>query len=179
MSSISDVIDFWFAAENRSLWFAKNREFDKKIKNNFLRTYEQACAGYLDSWKSSAIGTLALTIIFDQFPRNMFRGKAIAFMTDKVALNLANYALEMGFDKELPNDTYRHFIYIPFMHSENITDQERSLILFRDMGEALIYAQKHYNIIKKFGRFPHRNIALNRQSTPEELSYLKQNDNNF
>lgn len=179
MPQPSDIIDFWFAEKNKPLWFVKNSKFDKKIRYKFLKTYEQAYAGYLDSWKNSALGILALIIVFDQFSRNMFRGEAKAFMTDGIALNLAKYALEVGYDKELSNDDYKHFIYMPFMHSEDINDQEQSLILFNKMDDTFIYAQKHYEIIKKFGRFPHRNKALNRNSTLEELELLTNNNINF
>lgn len=171
----STIIEFWFDAQNKVLWFSKNPEFDNLIKTKFLHFYEQALLGKLDHWKESPEGILALIIVFDQFPRNIFRNTAKSFATDERALNLAKPAIENSIDKKLVSDEYRHFLYMPFMHSEVLSDQEKSLQLFKHNE----YAQRHYDIIRRFGRFPHRNNLLNRISTAEELEFLKQPDSSF
>ncbi|PJE06988.1 DUF924 family protein [Legionella sp.] len=167
-SSFSEILNFWFAPESKRYWFAKNKKFDNLIKDKFLIIYQDACSDKLDFWKKTPDGMLSLIIIFDQFPRNFFRGSPQAFATDLKALNLAKLAIEQSMDKKLSTDEKRHFMYMPFMHSENIADQELSLRLFNHAKSAT----KHYNIIKKFGRFSHRNKILNRSSTSEEIIFL-------
>jgi uncharacterized protein (DUF924 family) len=172
------IIDFWFDPKVKPLWFSKNEKFDKLIKDKFLSLYEQAASGELDTWKATSEGILALVIVLDQFPRNMFRNNPKSFASDDKALSCAKEAIQKNLDKNL-NEEQKHFLYMPFMHSEHLEDQELSLKLFHDQPEAYKYAKAHYDIIKRFGRFPHRNKILNRSSTPEELEFLKQPNSSF
>ena len=173
--SSSIILDFWFAPESKPFWFAKNKKFDNIIKDKFLTAYQDSCSDKLNSWEKTPDGMLSLIIIFDQFPRHLFRGFPQAFATDCKALTLAKIAIKQGEDKKLSDDKKRHFMYMPFMHSENIADQELSLKLFNHAK----YAIKHYNIIKKFGRFPHRNKILNRSSTLKEIVFLAKPNSSF
>lgn len=167
-----NVISFWRDAGPQK-WFTRDDGFDREIRTRFLDTYEAAKDGQLSSWRNSAAGALALLILLDQFPRNMFRGSDRAFATDKLAREIAAEALAAGFDQALPADL-RAFLYLPFMHSENLADQERCLGLYRALGneEGLRYAEIHADIIRRFGRFPHRNAALGRTTTPDEQAFL-------
>lgn len=176
------VIDFWCGIPGsperdrfRDIWFqAATPEFDAEIRDRFLGLHERAVAGGFDASMDSVDGCFALLILFDQFPRNMFRGSARAFATDGKARAVAAHAIARGFDKEV-SDVYRVFFYLPFEHSEDLADQERCVELMRSIGteRALKAALEHYDVIKRFGRFPHRNAALGRTSTPEEIEYLK------
>ena len=177
--SPANIIDFWFSKENQPLWFAKNKKFDDLIKNKFHNVYQQAASGNLDHWKNTPEGLLALIIILDQFPRNMFRDKAQAFATDEKALYFTKYAINHGLNNKLSKKEYKHFLYLPLMHSENLTDQKLCLDLFKEQEEPLKHAKLHYNIINKFGRFPHRNKILGRTSTQEELEFLAQPNSSF
>ncbi|WP_204367878.1 DUF924 family protein [Candidatus Jidaibacter acanthamoebae] len=177
--SPANIIDFWFSKENQPLWFAKNKKFDALIKNKFHNVYQQAASGNLDHWKNTPEGLLALIIILDQFPRNMFRDKPTAFATDEKALYFTKYAINHGLNNKLSKKEYQHFLYLPLMHSENLTDQKLCLDLFKEQEEPLKYAKLHYNIINKFGRFPHRNKILGRTSTQEELEFLAQPNSSF
>ena len=185
------ILDFWFGSpeqvsygKSRQIWFIKKSEFDREVEARFLRDYEQAAAGELDSWKSSPLSCLALILLLDQFPRNMFRGKAQAFATDWQALSAAQYAVAQGYDLELL-PVQRWFVYYPFEHSENLEDQNRSVALFQqlsddpDSADAINYALRHREIILRFGRFPHRNEILERVSTPEEEEFLQQPGSSF
>lgn len=171
----SEILHFWFVETDPSLWFQKNEEFDARIRDRFLVTYEMAAEGLSNEWGKDADGALALIIVLDQFPRNMFRGTAKMFATDGKALIQAKQAIHKGFDQVLTPEK-RRFMYLPFEHSENIIDQKRSVELFKAMEDvdplAYTYALRHYDVIDKFGRFPHRNAALGRESTPEEEEYL-------
>jgi uncharacterized protein (DUF924 family) len=176
------VIDFWCGIPGsperdtfREIWFqAATPEFDTEIRNRFLSLHERAAAGDFAHVVDSADGCFALLILFDQFPRNMFRGTARAFATDAKAREVAAHAIAKGFDKDVAS-VYRAFFYLPFEHSENLADQERSVELLRTLGNqrALDFAQDHLDVIRRFGRFPHRNAVLGRTSTPEEVDYLK------
>ena len=176
------VIDFWCGIPGsperdtfREIWFqAATPEFDAEIRNRFLSLHERAAAGEFAHVLDSVDGCFALLILFDQFPRNMFRGTARAFATDAKAREVAAHAIAKGFDKDVAS-VYRTFFYLPFEHSENLADQERSVELMRTLGNqrALDFAQDHLDVIRRFGRFPHRNAALGRASTPEETDYLK------
>ncbi len=167
-----DVIAFWRVA-GREKWFVKDAAFDATIREKFLATYEAAAAGRLAEWEATAEGALALLIVLDQFPRNIFRGSARAFAADPLARAAANRAIARGFDRAI-SAAERQFFYLPFEHSEDLTDQERALALFRSTGDAelLRWAQLHADIIRRFGRFPHRNAALGRVTTPEERAFL-------
>jgi uncharacterized protein (DUF924 family) len=172
--SPSDVLAFWRAA-GAERWFKKDSAFDAEIRTRFSDTWRQAAAGDLASWGETAEGALALVLVLDQFPRNMFRGEARAFATDALAREVADRAIANGFDQTVPV-AERAFFYLPFEHSENLADQECAIALFRATGDAdlLKWAQLHADIIRRFGRFPHRNTVLGRTSTREEQAFLDQ-----
>jgi len=160
-------------AAGNERWWKKDDAFDAAIRSRFLRTWEAACAGGLTDWRTSDDGLLALVIVLDQFPRNMFRGDAKAFSSDAPALGVAKRALARGVDRRVAEPLLQ-FLYLPFMHSENLADQLRCVELFRAGSdpENLRYAEDHADIIRRFGRFPHRNRALGRVTTPEEQVFL-------
>ena len=165
------IVAFWRAA-GADRWFKKDLAFDDEIKRRFLATHEAAAAGKLTDWEQSAEGALALLILLDQFPRNMFRGEARAFAADPLARAIASRAILNGFDGAFPD--MRGFFYLPFEHSENLADQERALALYKAIGDedGLKWAELHADIIRRFGRFPHRNAVLGRVTTPEEQAFL-------
>jgi len=176
------VLLFWFGPPSQrgkahKRWFVKNEAFDREVRERFLPLYEEAAAGKLSHLKESATDCLALIVVLDQFPRNMFRGTAHAFATDALALEAARDALARGFDRSLL-PVERLFVYLPFEHSEVLADQERSCELTRaldadpETNDVYRYAVLHRDIIRRFGRFPHRNAILGRSSTPEELEFL-------
>ena len=166
------VLAFWREAGPKK-WFTKDAAFDETLRTRFLETYEAAAAGNLAEWETAPESALALVIVLDQFPRNMFRGDARAFAADPLARQIADRALAKGFDRSVPPGD-RAFFYLPFEHSESLADQERCVELFRLTGdaEALKWAELHADIIRKFGRFPHRNAILGRDTTPEEQKFL-------
>ena len=185
-SSPADVLAFWFGGEGepgygefREEWFRKDETFDREITDRFGGLYERAAAGELDGWREEAEGCLALVIVLDQFPRNMFRGDARTHATDGQALDAAKYATERALDRELPA-FQRMFLYMPFMHAENAEDQRRSVELFEGLAaepggpDVVEYAVGHRDIVERFGRFPHRNAILGRETTPEEAEFLTQ-----
>jgi uncharacterized protein (DUF924 family) len=188
MSSIArSVLDFWFRGENgtdlsaqRKVWFEKDAAFDKAIADGFTAAYERARDGALDALQESPEGCLALVILLDQFPRNLFRGDPRTFATDARARALARHAVDRGFDQQLPAAA-RMFLYLPFEHSEDLDDQHRCCALIEAMGneELLKYAVKHRDIIARFGRFPHRNAVLGRTTTDEEATFLTQPGSSF
>jgi uncharacterized protein (DUF924 family) len=175
--SRQDVLHFWFVESQPSQWFQKNDAFDKQIRDRFSMIVDMARDGLCDGWAVDAEGALALCIVLDQFPRNIFRNSAEAFASDEKALNIAKRAIRNGFDQVLP-PIKRRFIYLPFEHSEAMEDQDRSVALFETMRDedpvGYEYALRHRDVIARFGRFPHRNSALGRASTAEEVAYLKQ-----
>ena len=187
MDEAQEVLQFWFGTppgERRVAWFQKDPMFDEAIRARFLPLHNRAAQGRLDTWKAAPASALALVIVTDQFPRNLFRGSARAFSTDPLALSAAEHIVKEGWDKRmLPVE--RQFVYLPFEHSESLEVQERSLALyapltkFADTPDATDYARRHWEIIKRFGRFPHRNAALGRPSTPEETEFLKQPGSGF
>ena len=165
-----EVLKFWFGRD-RKAWFEKNPAFDEEIRQRFLPAYGLGSTGMLGAWTQAPASCLALVVLLDQFPRNMFRGTARAFATDRAALEAARTILDRGWDKAMTPDE-QMFAYLPFEHSEALPDQELSLKLFE--GNANFeWARKHWEIIRRFGRFPHRNAALGRASTPEEIEFLK------
>ncbi len=166
------MIGFWRAAGPKK-WFRKDAAFDREITARFLAAHEAAAAGRLSDWQATPDGALALLLLLDQFPRNMFRNSARAFATDPLARAVADRAIAHGFDASA-SDAERVFFYLPFEHSENLADQERSLALWRRSGDGKIdkYAEIHADIIRRFGRFPHRNAVLGRATTPEEQAFL-------
>jgi uncharacterized protein (DUF924 family) len=171
LSSPADVVAFWRAAGPKK-WFEKDAALDDEIRRRFLALHEAAAAGKLTSWEASSEGALALLILLDQFPRNMFRGQARTFASDPLARAIASRAILNGFDGVFPD--MRGFFYLPFEHSEDLADQERGLTLYKAAGDAdgLKWAGVHADIIRRFGRFPHRNAVLGRISTPEEEKFL-------
>jgi uncharacterized protein (DUF924 family) len=182
----AEVLDFWFGAPNsrergrpRKLWFQKSEPFDAEVRRRFLTTWERAARGECERWQATPLASLALIVMLDQFPRNMFRGTARAFASDALALPAARETIARGFDRVLsPVD--RSFAYLPFAHAEDLAAQRRSLALFHASDrENVESARRHYEIIARFGRFPHRNAALGRQSTAEEAEFLKQPGSSF
>jgi uncharacterized protein (DUF924 family) len=166
------LIKFWREA-GPDRWFNKDTAFDDEIRKKFLSTYEAAAAGRLQDWEMTDDGTLALLILLDQFPRNMFRGDKRTFATDPMALGIARRAVARGFDQKVPAEL-RGFFYLPFEHSESMADQERGIALYQAANDAdgLKWAELHADIIRRFGRFPHRNAALGRATTPDEQAFL-------
>jgi len=168
----ADVVAFWREAGPKA-WFKKNEVFDADIRRRFLATHEAAAAGQLTEWEHNAEGALALLILLDRFPRNMFRGLPRMFATDPMARAIAAGSIVRGHDAQVDKEL-RNFFYLPFEHSEDLADQERSIALCKAAGDAdsLKWAEIHADIIRRFGRFPHRNAVLGRVTTPEEQKFL-------
>jgi len=164
----ADVLKFWFGLKPAQWWNA-GTELDHRIRQDFLKLWSEKRQLPVDSFLADPLTALAAVILFDQFPRNMFRGHADAYSTDPLALGIAKEALKRGFDDELAPEE-RKFLYMPFQHSENLDDQNRAVLLFTELGDdhQLGYARHHRDIIERFGRFPHRNSILGRASRPEE-----------
>ncbi len=177
-----EILHFWFEETKPQQWFQKNDDFDQQIRDRFMMTYEMARDGVCDNWKQDADGCLALCIVLDQFPRNMFRNDAKAFATDEKALMVAKYAVSKGFD-QLMVPLRRRFLYLPFEHSESIDDQKKSVDFFAKMKKddplGHDYALRHLEVIEKFGRFPHRNAVLQRENTADEEEYLARPGSGF
>lgn len=185
-SRAESILDFWFAPEQASeagpfrlRWFIPNREFDRLCEARFLTSYEDAAHGRLEDWRNQPRSCLALVLLLDQLPRNMFRDTARAFKTDAKARELSRHAIASGFDRQL-SPVMRMFFYLPLEHSENLKDQLESVRLARalaaekpDQAIVLKSAEEHLEVIRRFGRFPSRNHALGRQSTEEEIDFLK------
>jgi uncharacterized protein (DUF924 family) len=164
-------VAFWREA-GASRWFRKDAAFDSEFRARFLDAHEAARRGDLDAWAQNAAGALALVILLDQFPRNAFRGSARMFESDTQAREVAQGAVEAGFDQMTEPDL-RNFYYLPFMHSEDRADQARAVELTRALGgETLRFALQHCDIIRRFGRFPHRNAVLGRTTSPAEQQFL-------
>jgi uncharacterized protein (DUF924 family) len=186
---------FWFGAEDspefgrvRDIWFEKDDAFDDLCRK-FHDDYECAARGEYDALMESPSGAVALVVLLDQLPRNMFRGTAQAFATDAKARAVAAHAVDAGFDKRV-SAVERMFLYLPFEHSESLADQRRSVALFEslpatpefpvpDRDNTVDYARRHLAVVERFGRFPHRNAALGRDSTPEELAFLQGPNSSF
>lgn len=185
-ASWTDVLEFWFGAHAspefgrpRACWFQKSDAFDALLRDRFLTIHEAAATGALDAWAARPLSALALAVALDQFPRNMFRGTPRAFAADARALAVAQSAVERGFDAVLL-PVQRWFVYLPFEHAEDLAMQRESLRLFEQIAAetggagTLTYAMRHYAVIERFGRFPHRNAVLGRESTAEEIAFLAQ-----
>jgi uncharacterized protein (DUF924 family) len=168
----AQVLVFWREAGPQS-WFVRDTDFDTSVRDRFLAVYKAATEGLLQAWEDTADGALALVIVLDQFPRNMFRDSARAYASDLLARAVAARALARGFDLRFANPE-RRFFYLPFMHSEDMEDQQRCLSLCAAAGdhEGVEYAVIHAGIIGRFGRFPHRNAVLGRVTTAEEAAFL-------
>lgn len=194
MATLEEVLQFWFSdpqseeaqyPERRKVWFGKNPEFDQTIQRRFLTTYQQAASGELEAWKTTPEGCLALILLLDQFPRNLFRGRPQSFATDAQALDLALGAIAQNFDQALA-PLQRIFIYLPLEHSENLDYQHQSVALFQqltsnnpELADVFDYAVRHQTVIERFERFPHRNAILGRDSTAAELEFLTQPGSSF
>ena len=171
----AEVLRFWFGEDagygkSRKAWFEKSPEFDREIGSRFLALYEDAASGVLDAWRARPGDCLALVIALDQFPRNLFRGEAKAFASDERALGTARHAVEAGYDADmLPVE--RLFLYLPFEHSESLEDQWQAIALigrlapWPETADVFTYAVRHWEIVRRFGRFPHRNAGPARSST--------------
>jgi uncharacterized protein (DUF924 family) len=187
---IAALLDFWFGAAGdvahdrpRAVWFRREPGFDAACRA-FLAEYGEAAAGRHDHWLGWRDAALALVLLLDQLPRNLFRASPQAYATDAAARHAAAIAVARGFDVALP-PVRRRFVYMPFMHSENLADQQRSLALFETMqddpdnADSLAAARRHRGIIARFGRFPHRNAILGRTTTPDEAAFLAGPDAGF
>jgi uncharacterized protein (DUF924 family) len=172
---VGDVLDFWFGTLGRKSWFVKDAATDAQIKDRFLPLIEELSNTSIDAALTSADTALATVIVLDQFSRNVYRGDPRSFATDAQALAVAEAAIARGLDAQLPAER-RVFMYLPFEHSENLADQDRSIALITALGdeEYTRYAHAHRDVVARFGRFPHRNAVLDRASTAEELAFLQQ-----
>ena len=179
LATSREIIDFWREA-GPERWFSQDHAFDALCRERFLLTYEAAARGDLNEWELEPEGALAVVLLLDQFPRNMFRGTRRVYATDPAALMVADRAIERGHDKAVAPEL-RRFFYLPFMHSEDLGDQDRSVALNEDLGEAesIKWARHHRDIVGRFGRFPHRNAVLGRESTPEEQAFLASEEGAF
>ena len=168
----TEILSFWReAGPNR--WYSKDAAFDATIRARFMALWERAVSGGLSCWEATDDGALALVIVLDQFPRNMFRDEPRAYSSDALALETARRTIARGADRRIEPEL-AEFLYLPFMHSEHLADQLRCVELFRNEGspENLKYAEDHADIIRRFGRFPHRNRILGRVTTPQEQAFL-------
>lgn len=192
--AIRDVLTFWFGdepysaqsyANRRKLWFGKRSEVDQEIRDRFLDLYHQASAGILQEWTQTPQGCVALVLLLDQFPRNMFRDQPQAFATDAQALSITQRAIAQGFDQAL-SPVEQLFLYLPLEHSENLDHQHQCVALMEavyqehpELNDPFDYALRHQAVIERFGRFPHRNQILGRESTPEEIEFLSRRGSSF
>jgi uncharacterized protein (DUF924 family) len=180
MTCYQTVIDFWFTQSSPQQWWQKDAAFDQLIHDQFADLHQQARQGELYHWRTAEQGRLAEILILDQFSRNLFRDSPLAFTYDPMALALAQEAVALGADKQLTTQQ-RPFLYMPYMHSESLAIHTLAVSLFKQNNnpDNLEFEMKHQRIIERFGRYPHRNIVLNRDSTEEELAFLQQADSAF
>jgi uncharacterized protein (DUF924 family) len=176
MVSPEEVLSFWLDEVGPKGWYREDEALDAQIREKFLTTWEAACQGKFSLWLTYPSGALAYIILMDQFPRNMFRGSARAFASDKAALAAAKCAIDKGWDLKI-DEPARQFFYMPLMHSENLCDQERCVRLMCERmpehgRDNLLHARAHREVIRKFGRFPYRNAALSRETTEPEAAYV-------
>lgn len=178
--NFQEIITFWFEEIDSKKWWIKDPDFDQLLMDRFSTIHAKAAACELYHWRTCAEGRLAEIIVLDQFSRNMFRDSAKAFANDTLALSLAQHAIELGLDQQLPTQQ-RSFMYLPYMHSESLVIHEQAVKLYEKMGVAgnLDFEYKHKAIIDRFGRYPHRNAVLGRESTSEELAFLQQPGSSF
>jgi uncharacterized protein (DUF924 family) len=186
-----EILKFWFGSpqddsygQSRPEWFRKDPDYDAQIRSQFLADVQRAAAGDYSSWRSTAPGSLALILLLDQMPRNLYRGESFAFASDGLAREVARGAIAASFD-QLLLPVQRWFMYLPFEHSEDWADQEQSLTLWATLSDhppsadPIVYAQRHADVIRRFGRFPHRNEILGRVSTSEEVVFLQEPGSSF
>lgn len=172
-----DIIDFWYSEKIKKHWFNSTQEIDDLIRQEYELLWQATARGDMGAWYHTAEACLALTIILDQFPLNMFRGQTKSFSTESKAIAVTLHAIDHGYDHELTKDK-RAFLYMPLMHSEDMKHQDMSVQLYEaaELMENARFARHHREIIRRFGRFPHRNKILGRQSSPEEIAYLASDD---
>lgn len=171
MSLHRALLEFWFSEPMSRHWFASTPELDAEIRARYLGLWQRAAAGEADDWAATPEGALALAILLDQLPLNMFRGAPASFATEQKAVAVAKRAVAQGFHQRLAGDRLL-FLFMPLMHSEQGADQDLSVALFAAAGLETRWPEHHRDIVRRFGRFPHRNAILGRHSTPEELDYL-------
>ncbi len=173
MTKPADIIQFWYSEPINKHWFASTAEIDSLIREQYAVLWQRGAEGSLDDWKQSAEGCLALILLFDQFPLNMYRGSAKSFATETTAIELTLYGIENAYDMQLPASQL-NFFYMPLMHSELLAHQNLSIEKFEQAGldANARFAKHHHSLIQRFGRFPHRNDILGRRSSPEEREYL-------
>jgi len=167
------IIEFWYSERMRPRWFSSTPELDAEIRSKYENLWLQAGKGALEDWKESPEGCLALAVVLDQFPLNMFRGEEKSFSTEQKAVACSKYCISQGYDREIPVERVA-FLYMPLMHSENLADQDLAVKLFEqaNLAHNLRFATHHRELIRRFGRFPHRNLILGRESSAEEIEYL-------
>jgi uncharacterized protein (DUF924 family) len=190
MTTPREVLEFWFSPQAQALWFEKDKTFDNQIRSRFAAAVHAAQLGELDFWQQSPEGILALLVLLDQFSRNVHRDTAKAFLGDERARQIADRAIAKDVDRQF-SYLRQCFFYLPFEHSETLADQQRAIALFTaaveraspaDRDDAIAqldYAHRHRHIIDRFGRFPHRNEALGRPSTEDEIAFLRERDSAF
>lgn len=169
----NEILDFWYSRRMQKHWFSSTPEIDQEILDKYESMWEQAASGVLDAWCETPAGSLALVIVLDQFPLNMFRNQAKTYSTEQLAVKVARKAIDNKQNKEIEKEKIA-FLYMPLMHSEHMDDQNLAVKLFTEAGldDNIKFAKHHRSIVERFGRFPHRNAALLRESTAEELAYL-------
>jgi uncharacterized protein (DUF924 family) len=181
--TIDRVLDFWFKEAGPEKWFARSAAFDEEVRARFADAHQAAARGRFADMLETPRGCVALCILLDQVPRNIFRDSPRAFGSDAEAREIARHAIESGFDLDPSlSDEMRLFLYTPFEHSETVEDQRLSVSLIgerMDNAEYRKYAERHRNIIERFGRFPHRNVVLGRDTTPEEAAFLNEKGSSF
>jgi len=173
----ADIIQFWYSEPMNKHWFASTRTIDALIRERFESLWQQAACGELNSWLNTPEGCLALCIVLDQFPLNMYRNQPLSFSTEQQAIRVCKQAIAQNFHQQLPKSRLA-FLFMPLMHSENLDDQALSIKMFDEAGltDNAKFARHHQNIVKRFGRFPHRNAILGRDSTQEEMDWLNSDD---
>lgn len=177
MTGPADILEFWYSEPMNKHWFKSTSDIDELIRQRYETLWKKGLAGELHAWENDATGSLALILLFDQFPLNMYRGKPESFSSEGRSIELTLQGIERGYDQQLPQSRLV-FFYLPLMHSENLEHQALSVVKFEQAGlkDNARFAVHHQNIIKQFGRFPHRNSILGRKSTQEELDYLNSKD---
>lgn len=180
--AIGRVLDFWFGPGDGDRWFKRDEALDRAVRETLADDHERAAAGAYDSWRESARGCLALVLLLDQVPRNLFRDDPQAFATDARALDVARHAIEQGFDRQIAAQSQRLFLYLPLEHSERLADQENCCRLMASLDENKGWAEwaiMHREVIARFGRFPHRNAVLGRDTSEAEQEFLAQPNSAF
>ena len=175
--SPQSILEFWFSDKVRPLWFNSTSEFDAELRDRFESVWQQAAAGKLDGWAETPEGALALVILLDQIPLNIYRGDPLCFSTEAKSRDITNLAIGRKLDTDL-TDNQKAFLYMPLMHSESMDDQDKAVALYEAAGltDNLLFAQHHRDIVRRFGRFPHRNKILGRPSTEAEQAYLESDE---